>query len=202
MDILFECAACRKHCCVGEAAVGKRFACPDCAEALQAPEPTLVFPCPACAAIYSAPDTLRGRPFRCPSCRETIPIPADSALICPSCAVTMELDESFYSDLEGRSLECPECGETLAVPARPRIPKATPTGGAAAPHPPGFGQKTLRLDTMLESIPLADQLREGLCPFCGHTVQQVSDKSYACSRCSRQINLTAPTIKRGELLAD
>jgi len=200
VDILFACPACEKHCCVGAAAVGQHFACPDCGEPLQAPEPAIVFPCPACATLYATPASLSGASFLCPACREAMVIPGDCALICPSCAVTLEVNEDFYHEIEGRGLECPACGATLPVPTRPRRAKATPSG--AAPHPPGFGHKTLRLDNILESIPLADQLRKGLCPFCGHEVEQYSDRSYTCSHCSRQINLTAPTIRRGEILKD
>ncbi len=109
----------------------------------------------------------------------------------------MELDTEFYAELEGRKLECPECSESMSVPARPRVQKASDNS-----HPPGFGNKTLRLDTILESIPQANQLREGNCPFCGHAVEQYGAKSYTCSHCSRQITMTTPTIKRGEPLEE
>jgi transcription initiation factor IIE alpha subunit len=196
MDILFTCEACGKHCCVGDRAVGKQFPCPDCGKSVQAPEPALVFPCPHCKTSFSAPDALGGSGFLCPACEEHFDIPVTSILVCTACGVNMELDEAFYAELERRRLECPECGESLPVLPRPRIKKA----GRA--HPPGFGHKTLRLDTILESIPQADQLREGICPFCGHVVEQYNDKSYTCSHCSRQITMTAPTIKRGEVLGE
>lgn len=197
MDILFQCGSCGKHCCVGEKAVGKQFPCPDCGEAVTAPEPVLVFPCPSCGTTCSCLESLGGTGFRCPSCEEKIPIPLASVLVCSACGVNMELENEFYAELEGRKLECPECGQSLPVPPRPRVKKATANG-----HPPGFGHKTLRLDTILESIPQANQLRDGHCPFCGHTVEQYNDKSYTCSHCSRQITMTAPTIKLGEVLEE
>jgi len=198
MDVLFECANCGKHCCVGEQAVGKQFPCPDCGEAVRAPEPVLVFPCPSCGTICSTTEALGGTGFLCPACEEEMQIPVSSILVCASCGINMELDDDFYSELEGRKLECPECGESLAVPARPSLQEKAD----AAPHPPGFGHKTLRLDTMLESIPQADQLRDGHCPFCGHPVEQYNAKSYTCSHCSRQITMTAPTVKRGEAMEE
>ncbi len=195
MEILFKCGSCGKHCCVGQKAVGQEFPCPDCGESVQAPEPTLVFPCPSCGTTCSALEALGGTGFLCPVCEEQMSIPITSILVCPACGINMELDDDFYSELEGRQLECPECGERLSVPARPRTEEAD-----ASNHPPGFGHKTLRLDTILESIPQANQLRDGHCPFCGHTVEQYNSKSYTCSNCSRQITMTAPTIKRGEVL--
>jgi DNA-directed RNA polymerase subunit RPC12/RpoP len=197
MDILFECSNCGKHCCVGANAVGKKFPCPDCGKIVLAPEPALVFPCPACGTVCSSPEALAGTSFLCPACDEKMSIPETSVLVCAACGVNMELDTDFYDELDGRKLECPDCGESLPVPARPRVKRAHP-----GPHPPGFGHKTLRLDTILESIPQADQLRDGNCPFCGHAVEEYGTKSYTCSHCSRQITMTAPTIKRGELLQE
>lgn len=60
MDMLFLCRHCGKHCCVGEAAVGKQFPCPDCKAPLRAPEPNLVWPCPSCGVMCSCLEELSG----------------------------------------------------------------------------------------------------------------------------------------------
>jgi predicted RNA-binding Zn-ribbon protein involved in translation (DUF1610 family) len=195
MDILFACGACGKHCCVGEKAVGRQFPCPQCGGNVTAPEPSLVFPCPECGAVCATTRSMSSAEFLCPACEDPMEIPDTSILSCTGCGVNMELEDAFYSELEGTAIECPECGETLMVPLRPRIRKA-----AAGAHPPGFGHKTLRLDTILEGIPQANQLRNGHCPFCGHAVEQYSEKSYTCSHCSRKITMTAPAIRLGEVL--
>jgi DNA-directed RNA polymerase subunit RPC12/RpoP len=147
--------------------------------------------------MCSTPEALAGTGFLCPACEKNMQIPLSSVLVCPACGVNMELENDFYTELEGRKLECPECGNRFPVPARPRVQKPGANG-----HPPGFGHKTLRLDTILESIPQADQLRGGHCPFCGHPVEQYNSRSYTCSNCLRQITMTAPTIKRGEVLEE
>ncbi len=193
-DVLFQCGKCSKHMCVNASRIGKRFHCPDCASLVVVPPPAIVFPCPGCREPFAVADDLRETDFLCPSCEAVMHIPARTVVACPHCSVNIELDEDLFGELQGQAIDCPECGNTVAVPA---MPAAAPGTAAAAARklPDGFKNKTVRLDEIIDSIPQAQHVREGHCPYCGNETEQRDNASYVCRKCGRMIHIVKSKVR-------
>ena len=192
-DILFQCTECDKHVAVADVFIGKRFQCPDCRARIESPEPSIVFPCPACHSRLAAPDPLRGEAYLCPNCGEEIDIPENTTVACPACGVNMELDDDYYAELEGKTINCPECEVPVGIPARPRKPAPLAAGSRL---PSGFGHKTIRLDELIEGIPQAESLKDGICPYCANKIHQMGNQQFVCRTCGRLIKTVRPAVRR------
>jgi len=196
IDILFQCSACGKHMCVTGKLVGKHFRCPECEAKVQAPDSTFVFHCAHCFTEFAAANDLKSTNCLCPNCEEVIAIPACTTLRCGECSVLIEIDDDDYLEFEGKSVLCPECGEDIVVPAKPHESELTVPRGSIRNMPPGFGNKTLRLDEIIDNIPQADQLKKGRCPYCGRPIWKMDAKSFACRNCGRLIQAVTPLVSR------
>lgn len=193
-DVLFQCSKCSKHMCADESRIGRKFHCPDCANLVTVPPPAIVFSCAACLDHFAAADDLRGTDFLCPGCHAVMHIPECTVIVCPQCAVNIELDDELFQELQGGMAECPECGNTVPVPPK-TIAGHGSTGGPDKNLPKGFGSKTVRLDEIIDSIPQAQHVKEGHCPYCGKETEQRDETTYICRQCGRMIHIVKSKVR-------
>jgi DNA-directed RNA polymerase subunit RPC12/RpoP len=193
-DVLFQCGECSKHMCVDGSRIGRRFHCPDCASLVVVPPPAIVFPCAGCRGTFAVADDLRETDFLCPNCEAVMHIPSCTVIACPQCAVNIELDDDLFAELEGESVDCPECGSAVPVPTRPDAGPGTAASGAKK-LPKGFNNKTVRLDEIIDSIPQAQHVREGHCPYCNSDTEQRDSASYICRKCGRMIHIVKSKVR-------
>ena len=198
VEILFQCAECSTHMCVTGTLAGRHFRCPECENKVQAPNTTFVFHCPKCLTEFSSANDMKNTSCRCPNCEEVILIPQCTTLRCRECAVLIEIDDENYLEFEGKSVLCPECGADIEVPARPHESELADQNGSGGNMPPGFGNKTLRLDEIIDNIPQAEQLKKGRCPYCGRPIWKMDEKSFACRNCGRLIQPVTRSVNRGQ----
>jgi hypothetical protein len=221
-DILFQCSGCSMCLSAADEFIGVVFSCPACEADVQVPVPVMDFACPTCEADMAAPYSVRSLLFGCPACETEMRLPENLTFRCTSCRTPLELPEDQYRAFAGQPAACPQCGVDLVVPPwKPELAAAplqvAEAGATAATEealpleesaesvpdaaPPGRepasgvqdSSKTMKLDEMLETIPLAHTLEEGMCPYCNLPLQQLHKRAYLCRRCDRVIR----TVRAG-----
>jgi len=108
--------------------------------------------------------------------------------------VNIELDDGLFDELQGEMVDCPECGNRVPVPAKP-VAKPGAAKGPEQKLPKGFKNKTVRLDEIIDSIPQAQHVREGHCPYCGKETEQRDDAHYVCRTCGRMIHIVKSKVR-------
>ncbi len=123
-EVIFKCPSCSKNLCAGDARIDDSFNCPTCQNKVTLPEPDFIFNCPSCNSEFSSQKSMVGETFDCPSCEHGFTIPSSGKLFirplkqktisitCPSCSVELELENSYYKEMEGKTIDCPECART------------------------------------------------------------------------------------------
>lgn len=188
------------------------FACPSCQVDMAAPYDarSVLFGCPECETEMRLPANLT---FRCASCRTPLELPEDQyrefaghTAVCPECHEDLAIPP-WQPGLAGAPLQVAETTATSVAeeetppqevsappqaPAPPAPPTAPPAASAGAEATGGFN-KTMKLNEMLETIPLAHTLEEGKCPYCHMPLKQLHKRAYLCKRCDRVIR----TVRAG-----
>jgi len=128
--------------------------------------------------------------FQCPNCDKKITIPEHCAVSCPSCSLNIELSSDYYAELAGTNIDCPECDVQIAVAP---LPGPDPSSHSQGPEvevlPDGFGHKTMKLDELLATVPQAQRLNLGVCPYCSNKVHVLRGGSYVCKNCGRVMRM-------------
>ena len=126
-EVIFKCPSCSKNLCAGDTLIGRSFNCPTCQNKVTLPEPDFSFNCPSCNNELSSQKSMVGETFDCPSCEQGFTIPSSGRLFtqllkqktisitCPSCSVELELENSYYKEMEGKTIDCPECNKAIPI---------------------------------------------------------------------------------------
>jgi len=184
-DLLFKCSICGKSLAVDVSLLGRRFICPECQNKIHAPPANIIFRCPECYCELCAPGKLAMQDFECPNCTSAITIPELSTVRCNNCGLVAEIEPDYFRDVAGQEIECPECHESIPVPELPRPSRQNREDREEIALPRGFGRKTMKLDDLISSIPQAQRLDVGVCPYCGQKVHVLGGNSYVCKSCGR-----------------
>jgi hypothetical protein len=210
---VFPCPACSNILFADGILRGRSYGCPDCETPLVVPEyPTVQ--CAVCGIHVEMDEDcfrdVQGTTVDCPQCAAKLDIPAipkpaipaapeppkpgTVVIQCRQCPGRVELDAKTAAQRPGKLMRCPKCRAFLMVPRitktrteEPEIRTVQPAKVADTEHE-DFS-KTMRLDDIVETIPLAEHIQHGECPYCNLPLRQLDERSYVCERCSRVVRV-------------
>jgi len=209
------CPSCASQFFAPDTLHGQIFGCPNCNVQFVVPQSATVR-CPGCGVHLEMDDDyfreLGGSAVQCPQCNSHVPVPVlprppgipaqdvvedfeeepESVIFkCRACQSEIEMKGETFDRMTGRLIRCPKCRRYVRVPAtRPRpaapVPRQTAPPKMMDDDENSMG-RTMRLDNMLDFIPQAHSLEEGLCPYCRMPLQRLQDRSFMCKFCQRVI---------------
>jgi phage FluMu protein Com len=208
-SFVFPCPLCGNHLFGDPNLPGQIYGCPDCDHMFTVPQMNTIR-CPKCGVHLEMEDEdyagVAGFEVDCPQCAAVVSVPLipssmveeeapppDPELIdvpCPGCDAGIRLTPEVYKRDVGKLIRCPKCKRFLRVPARLTEPKAASQPRAAEPPAPMDSanldiKATMRMDSLLESIPQGRRVQEGHCLYCDLPTRQLDAHTFVCENCRR-----------------